>query len=138
MAKILIVDDDQLLVRMYQKKLENDGYIVVTAQDGKDALEKLAEFIPDLILLDIMMPELNGLELLKKLKVEEKTKDIPVILLTNVGASEEDSQRGLELGAVAYIVKASNRPSVVVAKIKEILAGYVHEPPQVKSVVQLE
>jgi DNA-binding response OmpR family regulator len=138
MATILIVDDDQLLVRMYQKKLENDGYIVITAEDGVKALEKIAEFIPDLILLDIMMPRLNGLELLKKLKLTEQTKNIPVILLTNVGASEEDSQRGLELGAVAYIVKASNRPAEVVTKIKEILAGYVHEPPQVRSSIQLE
>lgn len=138
MATILIVDDDQLLVRMYQKKLENDGYKVITAHDGKMALDTLMEGIPDLILLDIMMPELNGLELLKKLKETERTKNIPVILLTNIGATDEDSERGLELGAVAYIVKASNRPAAVVAKIKEILSGYVHEPPHVKSSIQLE
>lgn len=135
MAKILLVDDDQLLTRMYQKKLENDGYIVATAENGVDALQKLIDFTPDLILLDVMMPQMNGLEALKRLKENAQTQNIPVIILTNLGASEEDIQRGLELGAVAYIVKASNRPAVVVEKIKEILGGYVRELPRVKSTI---
>lgn len=137
MAKILLVDDDLLLVRMYQRKLENDGYIVTTASNGIDALQKLFEFSPDLILLDIMMPKMNGLEVLTKIKENPQTKDIPVIMLTNVGGSDEDIERGLELGAVAYLVKARNRPAAVVEKIKEILSGYVHEIPQVKSVLQV-
>ena len=136
MAKILLVDDDALLVRMYQKKLENDGYEVATADDGDVALTKVSEFKPDLILLDIMMPKVNGLQVLTKLKENKETSSIPVILLTNVGGSDEDVNRGLELGAVAYLVKAGNRPSVVVAKVKEILAGYVHELPKVKAKIQ--
>lgn len=138
MAKILLVDDDPLLVRMYQKKLENDGYEVATATDGEMALMQVGTFKPDLILLDIMMPKINGLQVLTKLKENPETSTIPVILLTNVGGSEEDTNRGLELGAVAYLVKASNRPQAVVAKVKEILAGYVHEVPQVKSVIYAE
>ncbi|MBF8250013.1 MAG: two component transcriptional regulator, winged helix family [Candidatus Levybacteria bacterium] len=133
MAKILLVDDDPLLVRMYQKKLENDGYVVVTADDGDVALTRVNESRPDLILLDIMMPKINGLQVLAKLKENNETKNIPVILLTNVGGSDEDVSRGLELGAVAYLVKAGNRPIVVVEKVKEILGGYVHELPQVKA-----
>ncbi len=133
MAKILIVDDDALLVRMYQKKLENDGYIVATADDGETALQKVQELKPDLILLDIMMPKVNGLQVLAILKEDKETSSIPVILLTNVGSSDEDVNRGLELGAVAYLVKAGNRPSTVVAKVKEILAGYVHDLPKIKS-----
>lgn len=133
MAKILLVDDDTLLVRMYQKKLENDGYEVVTAGDGIGALSKISESKPDVILLDIMMPKMNGLEVLAKLKENTQTASIPVILLTNVGSSDEDAERGLELGAVSYLVKAVNRPSVIVSKVKEILGGYVHELPKVKA-----
>lgn len=135
MAKILIVDDDPLLVRMYQKKLTNDGYTVDTADDGDIALNKVAEFKPDLVLLDIMMPKVNGLEVLQQLQENEETKKIPVILLTNVGGSNIDVDKGLDLGAVAYLVKAGNRPSVVVSKVKEILAGYTHELPKVKATI---
>ena len=138
MAKILLIDDDLLLVRMYQKKLENDGYMVATAVDGEQGLLKVGEFRPDLILLDIMMPKMNGLLMLRKLKENTETAKIPVILLTNVGSSEEDAEQGLELGAVAYLVKAVNRPSAVVAKVKEILSGYVREIPQVKETADTE
>ena len=133
MARILLVDDDQLLVRMYQKKLENDGYEVAVADDGDVALQKTKEFVPNLILLDIMMPKVNGYEVLKNLKASEATKNIPVILLTNVGSSDEDLQKGMDLGAVAYLVKAGNRPDVVVSKVKEVLAGYVRELPKAKA-----
>jgi len=136
MAKILIVDDDPLLVRMYQKKLENDGYSVATASDGEEGLAKVSEFSPDLVLLDIMMPKLNGLLVLTKLKENVATAKIPVILLTNVGSSDDDAERGLELGAVAYLVKAANRPSEVVSKVKEILSGYVRDIPQVKEAIR--
>ncbi len=135
MAKILLVDDDPLLVRMYQKKLENDGYVVSTADDGDVALREVVSIKPDLILLDIMMPRVNGLQVLSRLKDNQSTSAIPVILLTNVGGSEEDINRGLELGAVAYLVKASNRPKSVVEKVKEILSGYVHEVPKVKTII---
>jgi DNA-binding response OmpR family regulator len=131
MAKILLVDDDLLLVRMYQKKLENDGFVVETAADGVEALEKTPVFKPDLILLDIMMPKMNGLEVLRKLQSDELTNKIPVVILSNVGSSDEDIERGLELGAVSYLVKAETRPKQVVAKVKEILAGYVREVPKV-------
>lgn len=79
------------------------------------------------------MPKINGLQVLTKLKENKETSNIPVILLTNVGGSNEDVNRGLELGAVAYLVKAGNRPVAVVQKIKGILAGYVHELPKVKA-----
>lgn len=138
MAKILLVDDDPLLVRMYQKKMENDGYEVETANDGDMALEKVAKFKPDLILLDIMMPNVNGYEVLTQLKKTKGTAKIPVILLTNVGSSDEDVEKGMELGAVAYLVKAGNRPSAIVSKVKEILGGYVREVPKVKSQIKGE
>lgn len=133
MAKLLLIDDDPLLVRMYQKKLENDGYEVGVAGDGQEGLEKAVSLGPDLILLDIMMPKMNGYEVLEKLKSQPSTKDIPVVCLTNMGSSAEDSDKAMEKGAVAYLVKAENRPAEVVTKVKEILSGYVREVPKVKS-----
>lgn len=132
MAKILIVDDDSLLVRMYQKKFENDGYTVATAGNGVSALEEVEKFRPDVILLDIMMPKMNGFEVLTKLKANQATSSIPVILLTNLGSSQEETDKGLELGAVKYIVKADNRPANVVSEVKEVLSGYVKDIPEVK------
>lgn len=134
MAKILLVDDDPLMLRMYQKKLVNDGYEVKTATNGLEAFEEMLSFTPDLILLDIMMPKMNGFEVLKKLKEDTDTNTIPVIILTNVGSSQEDVDKGLELGAVAYLTKAGNRPNVVVSKVKEILDAYTKDDiPEVKS-----
>lgn len=136
MAKILLVDDDPLLVRMYQTKFELDGNKVITAENGKVALQKTKEYKPDIILLDVMMPEMNGLEVLQILKDNSDTKNIPVIMLTNVSASDGDSTKGLDLGAVAYLVKANYTPKEVVQKVKEILAGYVKELPQVKTIIR--
>jgi CheY-like chemotaxis protein len=133
MAKILLVDDDPLMVRMYQKKLLVDGYDVETAEDGQEALDKINKSLPDLVLLDIMMPKLNGLEVLKTVKSNPSTRNLPVILLTNLGGSDDDINKGLELGAVAYLIKAGNRPDAVVEKVKEILAGYVRDVPSVKA-----
>ena len=130
MAKILIVDDDRLMVKMYQGKFEDDGYEVVTANDGEQGLAKALELKPDLILLDVMMPKMNGFEMLKGLKNNQQTKNTPVILLTNVG--EENANQGLDLGAVAYLVKAHYDVKDIVKKVKEILNAYIHELPKVE------
>lgn len=130
MAKILIVDDDPLLVKMYQTKFESDGYQVFTAGDGEEGLAKAKSEKPDIILLDVMMPKKNGLEVLKLLKADVVTHQTPVVMLTNVSASEADSTNAFELGAVTYLVKASYTPKEVVQKVKEILSGYVHDVPQ--------
>ncbi|MDD5342578.1 MAG: response regulator [Patescibacteria group bacterium] len=127
MAKILLIEDDPLMVRMYQRKFKADGHDLGIALDGEEGLVKVREFKPDLVLLDIMMPKLDGLEVLKRMKADSKLKSIPVILLTNLGASEEDVNRGLELGAVAYLIKSEYQPDEVVTKVKEILAGYTHD-----------
>lgn len=132
MAKILLVDDDPLLVRMYQKKFELDGHEVKTVSDGEKVQTETYSFKPNLILLDIMMPKVNGLEALKKLKKDEKTKTIPVILLTNLGGTQADIDQGLELGAIAYLVKSNYTPKEVVEKAKEILQATVREVPKVK------
>jgi DNA-binding response OmpR family regulator len=121
MAKVFIIDDDPLIIRMYQTKFQNQGYDVETAADGDEALKKVLNIKPDIILLDIMMPKVNGLEVLKNLKGNKDTKLIPVIILTNLGLSEADEQKSIELGAVTYIIKANYTPAEIVAKVKEIL-----------------
>jgi len=121
MTKILLIEDDALLIRMYQKKLELDGYTVVIATDGQSGLELIKQEKPDLVLLDVMLPKLNGFEVLGQVKQDETIKNTPIILLTNLGNSEADIQKGLELGAVAYLIKSKIVPANVVAKVKEIL-----------------
>lgn len=136
MAKILIVDDDLIYIRIYQLKLKSDGHTVETANNGEEAIQKVNEFKPDLILLDIMMPKIDGFEVLKQLKANPETKTIPVILLTNLGGEETDTLKGIELGAVAYLVKSSYTPKEVVEKVKEILAGYSRNIPEVKTQIK--
>jgi len=114
------------MVRMYQRKLLSDGFEADVAVNGEEGLAKIRSFRPDLILLDIMMPKLNGLQVLERMKADPTVANIPVVILTNLGGSEEDIERGLELGAVAYLVKSAYRPDDVMKKIKEILKGYTH------------
>lgn len=117
---ILLVEDDNLLVRMYQDKFVRDGYKVNVASNGEEGLVKLKEQKPDLILLDIMMPKMDGFEMLKRIKADPKTKGVPVILLTNLGG-QDDAKKGLEMGAVAYLIKSDYTPDEIAEKVKEIL-----------------
>lgn len=119
--KILIIDDDALLLEMYQEKLEYEGFEVVTALSGQEGLKKAKSSKPNLILLDILMPRMDGFEVLERLKSDPETKKVPVIFLTNLSEAEENVNKGFELGAAAYLVKALFRPAEVIEKIKEIL-----------------
>jgi DNA-binding response OmpR family regulator len=119
-AKVLIVDDDAFLSGIYATKLELEGFAVVSARDGDEGLKAAAAERPDLILLDVLMPKLDGFEVLKRLKSAEETKAIPVIMLTNLG-QKEDIEKGLEGGAVDYLIKAHFVPAEAVAKIKSVL-----------------
>lgn len=122
MTAILLCEDDALLARLYEKKFKQDGYAVRVCGDGEKGLAAIRDRKPDLILLDIMMPNMNGLEMLKVMKASPETKNIPVIMLTNL-SSKAEVEKSLELGAVAYLVKAESLPVVVVAKVKEVLAA---------------
>lgn len=117
-TKILIVEDDELMSRMYQTKLTFDGYDVLTAFDGESGLAMAGKELPDLILLDVMMPKMDGLQVLEKLKADTKTKNIPVIILTNLGGMKSPEVKGMELGAVDYLIKSDMTPAQVVEKIK--------------------
>jgi CheY-like chemotaxis protein len=129
---ILIVEDDPLMSRMYQKIFTFEGYKVELAANGEEGVEKVKKLKPTLVLLDIMMPKMNGLEVLKKIKEDPDTKPIPVIMLTNL-AGEADAENALSKGAIKYIIKSEFEPKQVANMVKEILAGYSrNEIPEVK------
>src|SRR3972149_4330572 len=102
--KILIVDDEPFNLDLLEQELQDQGYVIERATDGAEALEKVPSFLPDVILLDYMMPNMNGLEVLGRLRKDETHKGIPVILLT-AKATQEDKIRGLDAGADDYVVK---------------------------------
>ena len=123
MPKILIVEDDPLMSRMYQKIFTFEEYDVILAEDGQEGLEKARSEKPTVVLLDIMMPKMNGLEVLEKLKSDPETKKIPVVMLTNL-AGQQDAETALQKGAVKYIIKSEYEPKQVTNMVKEIIAGY--------------
>jgi class 3 adenylate cyclase len=102
--KILIVDDEPFNLDLLEQELADQGYTIERANDGAEALEKLPSFLPDVILLDYMMPRMNGLEVLKRLRTDERHRGLPVILLT-AKATQEDKIRGLDAGADDYVIK---------------------------------
>lgn len=120
MSKILLVEDDELIVRLYEKLFKLEGFEIATANNGQAGLDHLKTDTPDIILLDIMMPEMNGLEMLGKLKEDEKTKNIPVVVLTNV-ADVGIANEAISRGAVLSIVKSESEPEDVVAAVKGVL-----------------
>lgn len=119
-AKILLIEDDVTLVKMYERKFVSDGYEVVVAYDGEEGLRKVVEVKPDLLLLDIMLPKLDGLALFKKMRSIPETFNTPVILLTNFG-QEDAVFECFKLGAVDYLVKADVTPQQVVQKVESFL-----------------
>ncbi|OGW69187.1 MAG: hypothetical protein A2036_04005 [Omnitrophica bacterium GWA2_50_21] len=105
--RILIVDDEPHILRTLEDLLAAEGYIVYKAADGKKALEQADAMLPDLIILDVMMPKLDGFEVLKRLKKSDKTMDIPIIMLT-VKSTAQDIEQGIRLYAEKYISKPFN------------------------------
>ena len=120
LVDVLLVEDDPSVLEMYRLKLELDGYRVSTALDGEDGLKKAVDLDPDIIFLDIRLPKMDGLEVLRKLRAEDKTRDIPVIILSNY--DEEDLiARGLRLGAHEYLIKARTTPTSLSEGIEDWL-----------------
>lgn len=120
MTKIAIIEDDSVINQMYRMKFEADGFDVQVADNGKSGVELVQTFQPDIILLDLQMPEMNGDQALAHIRSKEWGKAIPVIILTNLGA-EESPKELRELNIHSYIVKAELTPSQVVARVKEAL-----------------
>lgn len=119
-AHVLIVEDDTFLSNIYKTKFEFEGFKVTTAENGEVGLAEAKKKQPDIILLDILMPKLDGFGVLEAVKKDKTISSIPVILLTNLG-QKDDIQKGLELGAKDYIIKAHFKPSEVVEKVRKVL-----------------
>ena len=119
-TKIFVVEDDEFLRTLIVKKFKSAGFLVATSAEGEGSLEKIKKEKPDLILLDIILPGMDGFEVMKLLKEDPNTKDIPVIFLTNLG-QEEDLKKGMDLGAEDYLVKAYFTPDEIVKRIQRIL-----------------
>jgi len=120
MKKILFIEDEYTLQKTFGEILKPEGYEVIPALDGEMGLRLAKNKKPDLILLDLILPKVNGFEVLKKLKAEVETKDIPVIVLTNLEGIG-DIDKAIELGATTYLIKADYSLEEVVEKIKKAL-----------------
>lgn len=118
--KVMLVEDDSLMSGILATHLISEGFEVVPFYVGANVLERIQAEQPHIVLLDIVLPGASGFEILQKLKQEESTKSIPVLVLSNLG-SKEEIQRGIDLGATGYLVKANNTVEDITAKIKEIL-----------------
>lgn len=118
--KILVVEDDKFLRELISQKLVKEQYDVTSAIDGEDGVKKIKAEKPDIILLDLILPGIDGFEVLSKIKDDPSTSSIPVIILSNLG-QKEDVEKGLKLGAVDYLIKAHFTPGEIIEKIKMIL-----------------
>ena len=119
MPKILVVDDDRVIQQLIEVNLELEGYEVVKASNGEEALEMFASERPDLVILDVMMPKLNGKDVCRKLKSDPETAKTPIIFLS-ARAQEMDVEAGLELGADAYVTKPFD-PSTLLDTVSSLL-----------------
>lgn len=118
--KILIVEDDKFLRELIARKLIKEGYDIVEAVDGEEGVKKVKEATPDLILLDLILPGVDGFEVLSRVKADPNLVTIPVIILSNLG-QKDDIEKGLKLGAVDYLIKAHFTPAEIIDKVKTVL-----------------
>ena len=115
---ILVIEDDKFLRELIVQKLIREGYETSEAVDGEEGMKKIKEEKPDLILLDLILPGIDGFEVLTRMRKEDDLSSIPVIILSNLG-QKEDVERGMKLGAVDYLIKAHFTPGEIIEKIKK-------------------
>jgi len=118
--KILVVEDDKFLRELITQKLAREGYDVKEAVDGEEGVIKVKEEKPDVILLDLILPGIDGFEVLAKIKEDPEVENIPVVILSNLG-QRDDVERGLKLGAVDFLIKAHFTPGEIIEKIEKII-----------------
>ena len=121
MAKVLIIEDDLFLRDLVYQKLQSSGFEAYQAVDGEEGLKKIIEIKPDIVLLDIILPGIDGFEILRRKKENPEIASIPVIVLSNLGQKEEIDQ-GLNLGAKDYLIKAHFTLDEIMMKVKNVLA----------------
>ena len=119
-TKILIAEDDDMLAEIYKKKFEEGGYELIMVKDGKEAVTEVKRTKPNLVLLDLVMPEMNGFEALKAIKSDPQTKDVKVVITSNL-SQEKERKEALELGATDFLVKSSYELGELAEKIKSYL-----------------
>ena len=118
--RILLIEDDQFLLNLIGPKIEREGFMLTIAKNGQEGLVEVTRSMPDLVLLDIILPDLNGFEILEKIKADQSLASIPVVILSNL-SQPENIKRGQELGAIDYLVKVQHTPQDIVDKIKNLL-----------------
>lgn len=118
--KILIIEDDKFLRELIAQKIVKEGYDISEAIDGEEGIKKIKEEKPDMVLLDLILPGMDGFEVLSKMKEDPFLAQIPVIILSNLG-QKDDIEKGLKLGAADYLIKAHFTPGEIIEKIKTIL-----------------
>ncbi len=118
--KILIIEDDKFLRELITQKLIKESYDVSEAIDGEEGMERIKKLKPDLVLLDLILPGIDGFEVLSRMKEDVSVSQIPVIILSNLG-QKDDVEKGLKLGAVDYLIKAHFTPGEIINKIKTVL-----------------
>jgi len=119
-VKVLIVEDDVMLNKIYQTKLGLVGYKVFAAYDGEEGIKKMEEAVPNIVLLDLMLPKKNGFEVLETVKQNIKLNHIPIIILSNLGQGD-DIERGKALGADDFLVKSNVKLETVLEKVEQVL-----------------
>lgn len=119
---VLLIEDDSFLANIYKTKFEMEGFKVTVAGNGELGLKEAKKKSPDVILLDILLPKMDGFTVLEQLKEDSDLKSVPVILLTNLG-QKDDVDKGLKLGAADYLIKAHFKPSETVEKVKKVIEG---------------
>lgn len=122
MSKILIIEDDKFLRELMTQKLTSEGFEMIEASDGEMGVERVKEEEPDLVLLDLLLPGIDGFEVLKWIRQEKQFKDLPVIILSNLG-DEKDIKKGKELGATSYLIKSNFTPTEIIETINRSLSG---------------
>ncbi|HSR89037.1 MAG TPA: response regulator [Candidatus Udaeobacter sp.] len=118
--QILIIEDDAFLAEIYQKKFEMEGFKVILASNGEKGLADIKKKKPDVVLLEVLLPKMDGFAVLEAAKANSSTKNIPIILLTSLG-QKDDVQRGLDSGAADYLIKTHFQPSEIVDKVLAVL-----------------
>ena len=119
---VMIVDDDGSMVRLYTNVFQIEGFNVISASSGKEGLEKLSTTVPNIILLDLMMPNMSGFDFLERLRNMEKTKDIPVIVLTNL-ATDDTQQEIQKYNVAKFLIKSDYMPKQILEEVKGVLAA---------------
>src|SRR5690349_5262493 len=119
---VLLVEDDAVVAQMYRLRLEEDGYLVLTAIDGETGLSMAERFHPEVIIIDIGLPGMNGLELLDTMRASDGIGEIPVLILTNFDDAESE-RRSFELGAREFLRKSKTTPDALTASVRRVLSG---------------